>query len=127
MGRYTWSTTIVMLVMGSLGYFCHKHIVRTQQQRRLSRNAIISLMNKLQVGDTAEDVESAVRLHRAARLQLVKNSRDAWTVTTPLEFGATNWLLYIDFRNQRVVRLRIRTEDSIDFKPPEAPADKCEP
>jgi hypothetical protein len=42
----------------------------------------------------------------------------------PLEFGATDWCLLIDFDQGKVSAIRMRTSDGIQRKPEAAPDDK---
>jgi hypothetical protein len=70
-------------------------------------------------------VEVERRFHElnASKLTLVKWRAETWIVHTPSEFGATNWELYIDFRHEEPVSLRVRSADSVDHRPQEAPPD----
>jgi hypothetical protein len=48
---------------------------------------------------------------------------DQWVVETPTQIGARNWVLWIELDGERVRALRVRTEDSINQKPTDAPDD----
>lgn len=52
-----------------------------------------------------------------------KINNHQWVVASPYEFGATNWILVIDFENDKVKSLKIRTSDSMNIKPDGAPGD----
>jgi hypothetical protein len=45
---------------------------------------------------------------------------------TPGRFGARNWLLYVDWKGDAVHCLRVRTADSMQERPRDAPADHCD-
>lgn len=57
------------------------------------------------------------------QLELHQGS-NLWSVHTPIEFGAKNWLLYAEFDGANLVALRMRTPDDMRFRPGDnAPAD----
>jgi hypothetical protein len=45
------------------------------------------------------------------------------TAEAPLEFGARNWVLYLQFEQERLSGARVRTEDSVFEHPAQAPPD----
>ena len=45
-------------------------------------------------------------------------------LVTPVELGATNWVLYCVFEQDKVVAVLVRTANSRRFRPPDAPNDK---
>ena len=69
------------------------------------------------------EVERRFYSLRASKLTLAKWRAETWIVQTPSEFGATNWDLYIDFRDEEPVSLRVRSADNVDYHPQEAPPD----
>ena len=46
---------------------------------------------------------------------------------TPLELGAHNWILLIDYQGERVAAVAVRTDDTHRHAPKGAPADKTQP
>ena len=64
-------------------------------------------------------------------LNLYRRQTQKWLVTTPIEWGAGNWHLHVEWdANGRLGALRIRTNDNIQQKPPpreNAPADRIAP
>jgi hypothetical protein len=68
------------------------------------------------------------RLFNESRFQglsLEDDSPSEWVVETPTEFGATNWVLYVEVSDSKIVTLRIRTADSRNVHPTGAPADRA--
>jgi hypothetical protein len=49
-----------------------------------------------------------------------------WSAAAPLEFGAGNWVVLIEFQGEHVSALRVRTADGVHHHPTGAPADKVE-
>jgi len=89
-----------------------------------SKARLRDIMETLSIGDTKEDVRRVYSILRTARLKLNDTSNTRWSVSMPLELGATDWILWIDFSDDTVARLRIRESDSSAFMPDGAPADK---
>jgi len=82
-------------------------------------------MNNLQIGDPKEKVEQIYNKYKSRSLKLEKLDIDnEWFITMPYEFGATDWILWIEFENNKVISLKIRLSDSKDFKPKDSPLDK---
>jgi len=81
-------------------------------------------MNTLSPADTPDHVREIFANHATYRLRLQERSQDHWEITMPLEFGATDWCLLIDFDQGRVSAIRMRSSDAIDRRPEAAPDDK---
>lgn len=73
---------------------------------------------------TKDDVRALAQEPRFQGLTLHESSSTEWGVETPIEFGAKNWVLYIEFKDSRVAALRVRTADSKNEHPKSAPPDK---
>jgi hypothetical protein len=95
--------------------------------RGRNRGQVVALYEKLQSGMPKQQAQHVIDSGeypnlRSARVDEV--NKDRWYVSTPLEFGATNWTLWVEFSAGRVSALRIRTADGDWEHPPEAPPDK---
>jgi hypothetical protein len=93
-------------------------------RNRGSREALALIMNTLSPGDSQERVREVFASHRTYRLRLRERSEDYWEMTMPLEFGATDWCLLVDFDEGKVSAIRMRTSDGIHRRPEAAPDDK---
>jgi hypothetical protein len=60
---------------------------------------------------------------RYSHFRLDDRNPTEWLVETPTRFGARNWVLYLDVKGTEIRKLRIRTLDSAQMHPQEAPAD----
>ena len=92
-----------------------------------NRNALIRFHGAVNVGDDRDAVLQKYWSNQTGHLQLYVGSPERWVVRMPFEFGATDWLLLLEFRNGRVSAVRVRTSDSprpSGFRPEEAPPDK---
>ena len=92
-----------------------------------NRSAIIRLHAALNVGDDRDGVLEKYWSHRTRNLQLHAELAEHWCISMPLEFGATDWTLILEFRKGRVSAIRVRTSDSphrTGLRPKDAPPDK---
>lgn len=96
----------------------------TRLRNRATKPHLAQVMAQLSVGMPQDRVEAAVAAVGDPRLRVRKGAADQWTVEMPPEFGAKDWILWVDLRESRVARLRMRVSDSIDRHPEGAPADK---
>jgi len=76
---------------------------------------------------TKEDVRALVHQSRFRGLTLREDSPVEWGVEAPIETGAKNWVLYIEFKDSKVAALRVRTADSKNEHPKSAPPDQVFP
>ena len=92
--------------------------------RNKYRSEIRGLYERLQPGMARAQVQAAVKSGNDPNLRFNSDDAQTWLVSTPLEFGAQNWVLLIEFEGEHVSALRVRTADSSQNHPPEAPPDK---
>jgi len=85
---------------------------------------LAEIMRELSPGDTKDDVQRTFDRMQTATLKLHVISSACWNITMPFELGASDWILWIDFLDDKVTRLRIRLSDSARIRPPGAPEDK---
>jgi hypothetical protein len=95
--------------------------------RGRNRGQVVALYEKLQPGMTKQQAQHVIDSGEYPNLRSApvdEVNRDRWYVSSPLEFGATNWILWVEFSAGRVSALRIRTPDGDWDHPPEARPDK---
>lgn len=94
-------------------------------QARLSASEITSLCDRLELDMTRQDVDRIYATGSFRTLRTVRDVSDGtMLVLTPLQWGAANWVLRVDFSSNRITAIRIRYHDSRAVKPENAPADK---
>jgi len=87
-------------------------------------NKITALTTELGTRQSGkEDLRRLMDEPRYQGLILRHDSANEWLVETPIEFGATNWVLYIKMIDSNVRELRVRTADSQNVHPKGAPGD----
>lgn len=89
-----------------------------------ARTNLLVLYELLNIGDTEGEVLKIFDRNGMSALKLSKWKSDQWVIATPLQLMADNWILLLDFENNRVVQIRIRTDDSINEKPASSPPDR---
>lgn len=94
--------------------------------KKESRRQMLRLFEDLEPGQPIGMVEDVFREKNGDNdsLELYSGNPKTWFVQTPLEWGAENWLLWIEHDAGRIEALRIRISDSKSFKPRDAPPDK---
>ena len=99
-------------------------IIYTRGSRRDEYRAkIVALMSEVSKHPNNEEVRRLLSESRFQGLTLSEASNQ-WAVETPIEFGAKNWVLYMEVNDSRVISLRVRTADSLKEHPVSAPPDK---
>ena len=92
----------------------------TRRERAESRASIRAIFEDLELGQAKDAVEALVA--RYPNLH-VRSDEESLEADTPIEFGAKNWILTLQFQEGVLVEGRIRTRDSAFYHPPDAPAD----
>jgi hypothetical protein len=104
------------------------HFLREIRERQGYRSKIVALTSELRNKQSSSDeLRRFLREPRFSGLILYDNSASSWAIETPLEFGARNWILYVELSNSKVVEFRVRTIDSMNDHPKEAPPDWINP
>lgn len=110
-GGYVW-----WMLFGSGGVF------RVQSQNAGNRAALVQIHRDIAVGATHGEVLAAYWQHRTDELRLRADSPTEWWISMPLEPGASDWTLELQFAADRVAVVRMSTSNGT---PPEGgPPDK---
>ncbi len=95
---------------------------RYRAWRQEWRDGIASLHSEIKLQASREE-NNRLLLERWPEEYLTNEKTVA---RTPLELGAHNWILLIDYQGDRVAAVAIRTDDSYSEAPLGAPADKTQ-
>lgn len=87
-----------------------------------NRAALRQVYEAVPVGASHAEVLAAYWQHRSDDLRLFADRPTKWVITMPLEFGASDWKLSLEFQEGRVSAIRVRTSDGPP--PKDGPKDK---
>lgn len=76
-----------------------------------NRSALVQLHQAIQLDSSASEVRELFQLYATPQLRFHDERVADWLIRMPMEFGASDWKLLLDFRDGRVVRVRLRTAD----------------
>ena len=96
---YSW------LLFGSGDWFF------THSKNAPNRVALIGIREEIKLGNGYEAVLKSYWWKKSKDLTLYAGCPQIWTVSMPHELGASNWVLYIEFSDERVSAVRVRTSD----------------
>lgn len=111
---------VALVVAISLSTIVYRRSARQDEYH----TKVVALMSEISEHRNQEEVRRLLSESRFQGLTLRQDSSKDWEVETPIEFGATNWVLYMEISDSRVVALRVRTADSAKDHPVGAPPDK---
>jgi hypothetical protein len=103
--------------------FIERDLIAAHLWREDARQELVEVFRTIPDGATRADVARFLPSGDDTFLSVTKLERE-WLVSTPLMFGAQNWIMWVEFDSDAVVALRIRTHDSRDEHPPNAPSDR---
>ena len=116
--KLTVIAACLLLVCGLIIYGLH-----LKQMHADARSQLLRVRQSLADANTKSDVDRLFVPSRYPLLEMHKASPAEWIVTTPYEFGATNWYLYLEFQGATLSEVRLRLEDSESIRPDLAPPD----
>lgn len=114
------------VVIAVLGYFVWSTLFESRMLNVSSKTALVEMHSRIQLGDSEAGVRALVDDLRTDRTMLRTNLfLNTWEVSMPLELGATDWVLFIQYApEQTVSAVALRTSDGIHLRPKNAPPDK---
>jgi hypothetical protein len=115
---------IIILVVGVVWVkgFWFTEVFHTRKSNEPHRAALLQIRDAVSVGASHGEVLAAYWQHRTDSLRLFADRPADWIITMPLEFGASDWKLLIEFQDDRVSAVRVRTSDGPP--PKDGPNDK---
>jgi hypothetical protein len=119
--KYLYLIGLVIVAIIVLKYM-GKTFNFTSSSKTHTRTIIIQMFNSVTIGDNRSEVKRKIDLLWQSDLNLYQTN-NLWSILTPGEIGATNWILFIKFHEDKVVAVYIRLADK-DIRPTEAPLDK---
>ena len=110
LGYYFW----LMLLSGDFFY--------TYSRNAPNRAALLKIHEEIQLGDNYENVLKIYWQHESSDLRLFAENPKTWVIQTPSELTSGNWVMYIEFAEDKASAVKIKTSDGPS--PSDAPQDK---
>lgn len=114
------TTSVFILVI--LGVALAERLATWHTEDRRAQIQVEEFLQALTEQSTKTDVQPLVDRYDS----LASNTpelEDTWAVQTPLRFDAENWVVWIDFMDDRVARVRVRIYDNAFVRPEAGPPD----
>jgi hypothetical protein len=86
-------------------------VFHTPANNEPNRKALLQMRAAIVTGTPHSDVLAAYWKYRTDALRLVADTPTHWFIRMPAELGASDWLLVIEFQDNRVVAVQLRTSD----------------
>jgi hypothetical protein len=115
---------MTLLVLGVIGFMIWEIVAEPLYNRDIYRAQVLGLFESVEPGMARQQVRNAMDVGKYPDLRFRQEDAEGWSASAPHEFGATNWILRIDFQDERVSAVRIRTADGDFDHPAKAPPDK---
>jgi len=121
---HTIISIIIVLAVGYYGWwiFASGDVFHSSKRNEPNRVALLQLYEAIGIGESYSEALSAYWQHRTDDLRLSAEKSSAWSVRMPLEFGASDWTLLVEFQDGRVSAVRVRMSDGPS--PKDGPTDK---
>ncbi len=116
----------IAVVAGVCSFFAWNVLFESQSLNQTSKLAFAQMHGSLKLGDTEQRVDDVYHQFSTERTTLRKGSfQETWEAVMPFEFGAGDWVLFIQFDSDRKVSAVVmRTSDGIHIRPHDSPEDK---
>ena len=101
-------------------------VTAVRQRRSNARADLVRVAEQIKLGDLEKNTLDVITARFSDAHMIAVNADHICRVATPLEFGATNWVLYVLFKDQEVVGVGFRRDDNPHRRPRDAPHDRVE-
>ena len=96
----------------------------TLSKSQTSHRNLVSCFKQIGLGATEAQVAAILETNAFTSLTLVNVSNTYLLVSTPLEWGAANWVIKANLESGRIESTGIRLMDDMELRPVGAPSDK---
>jgi hypothetical protein len=102
--------------------FLFTEVFHTHKSNELHRAALLQIRDAVSIDASYAEDLAAYWQHRTDSLRLFADRPAEWVITVPMEFGASDWRLVVEFHDGRVSAVRVRTSNGPP--PKDGPKDK---
>lgn len=110
------ASTVVLLVMITVAGLMALHARKLSDAKADSHERLLQLYAKINLGMEQSEVQDILQAARLPEDWAVSSDarKEVLTVSSPLEWGATNWVLYLRFESDMLMEKRVKTLDNDD-------------
>ncbi len=114
--------SIFIIGLTSAIYFLD--VFGTTNKKDLWQSISIDLIKDVKLGFNTEQVIRIAKEHGFSEKQMHKKDSEI-RIYTPIEFGASNWVIRLGFSDDKLIYTKVRLEDNIEseYLPKGAPED----
>jgi len=87
-----------------------------------SHDQVRAFLSRLNATTTQDDVRRIVSEYNL--LAITERQQEPWSVIGTVWFSANDWVAWLDFKNGKLARVRVRTYDSMGDRPRDGPPDR---
>ena len=118
---------VLMVILGFILWFFlfSGRVFHSHTSNAPNRTALLQLHQAVQLGSSASEVRDLFHRYATPQLRLHDERSTDWVIRMPMEFGASDWSLLLDFQDGRVVQVRLLTTDGLP--PKDGPPNKKKP
>jgi len=114
---------LICVIFTVICYVTYSSVNLLPSSRQQARKDMISIFENVALDQQKNQAKRVVLDLMPSDFELIQNI-DAWTVKSPIEIGAGNWIMFIIFSKGNVEKVLIRTMDYGESPPVNAPQDK---
>lgn len=94
-----------------------------EREEHAARTRLTEFEQSLALGQPKADIRVAFATRDMDGLKLDSDG-DCWSIATPRRWGATDWLLILEFRENALAAVAYRTGDGLTHRPPGSQPDR---
>jgi len=108
-----------------VSYSCYSIIFQAKIRNKPNKQALSLIMKNSSLGDFRENFMAKYLKYGTEELIAIEPDEATLKIRMPGELGASDWMLYVQFDDEKITAMRMRKHDGIHsfHKPKETPAD----
>ena len=115
LGKTNQRRLIVLALLCMVGVLTNSifQFRRAMQPRADARREVRHFMSQIEIGDTQTQVKEKFREGHYLTLELQELQSNLWSIRTPYEFGAGNWIVRVEFEDAKVTALHLSSRAKV--------------
>jgi hypothetical protein len=124
--KRTLEITLCLIVLAAIAFFGWQAFFEANTNNAPSKEAVAMMHHDIALYATKDDVTSIYKKYKTERNTIRTDMfQDTWEICMPIEFGASDWTLYVQYNTQNLVSaVAMRKSDGLHRRPDGSPKDK---